>query len=141
MGGRTAEQLLRLPVRLHGIQLGRPSDVLVDLRAERVLGLDVFCGDKVHRFLPLAAVSLHDVEIAVSSALTLLEEAELTFYRARAGTLSALRGAEVEQNGSAVGRLLDVVVGAGGALEAVLVELDGAVERVDPPCGLSVRAA
>jgi uncharacterized protein YrrD len=141
MRGRTAEELLRLPVRLHGIQLGRPSDVLVDLRAERVLGLDVFCGDQVHRFLPLAAVSLHDDEIAVSSALTLLEEAELAFYRVRAGTLSALRGAELEQDGARVGRLRDLVVGERGALEAVLVDVDGDVERVDPPRGLTVRAA
>lgn len=141
MGGRTAEELLRLPVRLHGIQLGRPSDVLVDLSAERVLGLDVFCGDDVHRFLPLAAVAVRDDEISVSSALMMLEEAELAFYRARARTLSGLRGAELEQDGNAIGRLRDVVVGDRGALEAVLVEVDGAVGRVDPPHGLTVRAA
>jgi hypothetical protein len=141
MRGRLAQELLRLPVRLHGIQLGRPSDVLVDLPAERVVGLDVVCGDEVHRFLPLAGVSFHDDEIAVSSALTLMEEDQLAFYRDRAGSLVALRGSELQRGGRAVGRLHDLVVGDGGALEAVLVEVDGAIERVDASGGLTVKAA
>ena len=53
MGFVAADELLRLPVRLHGIQLGRPVDVLLDAEAWRVVGLDVLCGDEVHRFLPL----------------------------------------------------------------------------------------
>ena len=95
MRGRPAEELLRLPVRLHGIQLGRPVDLILDLVGERALGLDVLCGDDVHRFLPLAAATVGDDEITVRSALTLLEEAELAFYRSRASELSALRGAEL----------------------------------------------
>ena len=141
MRGRPTAEVLRLPVRVRGIQLGRPSDVLVDLAAERVLGLDVLCGDDVHRFLPLAATTLHDDEIAVSSALTMLEEGELAFYRDRAGSLSALRGVELTRDGRTVGRLRDLVVGDGGALEAVLVDVDGAVERIDPAGGLTVKAA
>jgi hypothetical protein len=139
MGGRPAEELLRLPVRLHGIQLGRPVDLIVDLAAERALGLDVLCGDEVHRFLPLAAARLADDEITVSSALTLLEEAELAFYRTRASALSTLRGGELERDGLPFGRLRDVVVGESGTLDAVLVEDAGTVQRVEPVDGLRLR--
>ena len=96
MRGRPAEELLRLPVRVRGIQLGRPADLIVDRNAERVLGLDVLCGDHVHRFLPISAVTVRDDELAVSSALTMLDESELAFYRSRATTLSELRGAKLE---------------------------------------------
>lgn len=136
MRGRPAEQLLRLPVRLHGIQLGRPVDLILDLHAERALGLAVLCGDEIRRFLPLAAASVEEEEITVNSALTLLEEAELAFYRDRASTLSELRGAELERDGAPVGRLRDVVVGAGGALAAVLVEDAGEVRQLEPDDGL-----
>ncbi len=139
MGGRPAGELLRLPVRLHGIQLGRPVDLILDLAAERALGLDVRCGDEVHRFLPLAAAVLEDGEITVRSALTLLEEAELAFYRSRADTLSSLRGVELERGGEPVGRLRDVIVGNGGIVTGVLVEADGDVRRVEPDAGLRVR--
>ncbi len=141
MRGRPAEELLRLPVRLHGIQLGRPVDLILDLRGERALGLDVLCGDEVHRFLPLAAAKVGEDEVTVRSALTLLEEAELAFYRDRASQLSALRGVELVRDGQAVGRLRDVVVGAAGALEGVLVEEDGELRPLDPDDGLRLRVA
>ena len=96
MRGRPVEELLRLPVRLRGIQLRRPAGLIVDREAQRVLGLDVLCGDEVHRFLPISAVTVHDDELAVSSALTMLDETELAFYRSRAATLSALRGSELD---------------------------------------------
>lgn len=140
MRGRSAEELLRLPVRLHGIQLGRPADLILDLRAERALGLDVLCGDEVHRFLPLAAATVRDDEIAVSSALTLLEEAELAFYRDRASVLSELRGLELVQDGAPVGRLRDVVVAATGTLAAVVVEEGGELRRIEPRDGLGLQA-
>lgn len=140
MRGRPAEELLRLPVRLHGIQLGRPVDLILDLHGGRALGLDVLCGDDVHRFLPLAAASVGDSEISVTSALTLLEEAELAFYRDRASALSALRGTELERDGVAVGRLRDVVVGLGGTLEALLLEQEGEVRPLEPDDGLRVHA-
>jgi len=139
MGGRPAGELLRLPVRLHGIELGRPVDLILDLAAERALGLDVRCGDEVHRFLPLAAAVLEDGEITVRSALTLLEEAELAFYRSRADTLSNLRGVELEHGGEPVGRLRDVIVGNGGTITGVLVEADGDVRRVEPDAGPRLR--
>ncbi len=139
MRGRRAEELLHLPVRLHGIQLGRPVDLIVDLEAERALGLDVLCGDEVHRFLPLAAARVGDDEITVTSALMLLEEAELGFYRSRASTLSSLRGGPLEQGGRAIGRLRDLVLGEGGTLAGVLVEEDGEVAALDLADGLALK--
>ncbi len=47
-----------LPVRLHGIQLGRPVDLLLDPDTRRAVGLDLLCGDEVHRFLPVAVRQL-----------------------------------------------------------------------------------
>jgi len=85
--GVSAEQLLRLPVRVRGIDVGHAVDLLVDNDAQRVLGLDVLCRDGEHRFLPLTAAIVRPDEIAVDSALTLLTENELGFYRKRATTL------------------------------------------------------
>jgi hypothetical protein len=140
MRARPGAALLRLPVRLRGIQLGRPRELLVDLAAERAVGLEIVCGDEARRFLPLSTATVHDDEIAVGSALLLLEEAELAFYRERADSLSSLQGLELERDGRPVGRLRDVVVGEGGALEGVLLEQDGAVEQVGAS-GLRPRAA
>jgi hypothetical protein len=141
MRGRSGAELLGLPVRLRGIGLGRPVDLIVDLDAGRAHGFDVLCGDDVHRFLPFAAVTPHDDELSVSSALTMLEERELAFYRDRATTLGALRGAELERGGKAVGRLRDVVVGEGGVVEGVVVEVDDAVRTLEPGDGLRPAAA
>jgi hypothetical protein len=41
MGPRSATELLQLPVRLHGIRLGRPVDLLLDLAEWRALGFVV----------------------------------------------------------------------------------------------------
>ena len=92
MRGLSADSLLRLPVRVRGIQLGRPVDLILDAQGERAIGLDVLCGDDTHRFLPLAAAEVRDDHLAVASALTLLAGAELDFYRGRGSTLRQLRG-------------------------------------------------
>ena len=63
----TGAELLALPVRLHGIQLGRPVDLLLDRDTLRTVGLDVLCGDEVHRFLPLPTASVSDDEIGRAS--------------------------------------------------------------------------
>jgi hypothetical protein len=124
------DELLALPVRLHGIQLGRPADLLFDGDVLRAVGLDVLCGDEVHRFLPLPTAVVDEEQIAIRSALVLLEEDELDFYRARAVSLSALRGRRVERRGRSLGTLRDLVIAVDGELRAVVVEADGRTERL-----------
>ena len=117
----TGAELLALPVRLHGVQLGRPVDLLLDRNTLRTVGLDVLCGDEVHRFLPLPTASVSDDEIAILSPLVLLEQDELHFYRSKTFALSTLRGRPVERKGRDLGDLGDVVVDAAGELVAVMV--------------------
>src|SRR5919204_6423446 len=116
-----ADRLLGLPVRLHGIPLGRPVDLLLDVRELKALGLDVLCGDDVHRFLPLQVAVVTNEEIAIRSPFLLLEEDELAFYRARASALADLRGTAVRRAGRDLGVLEDLVVAADGSLAAVVV--------------------
>ena len=124
MGSIASGDLLALPVRMHGIELGRAVDVLLDLDAGRVLGLEVRCGDGADRFLPLAATRVHAGEIAIASPLTLLDE--IAFYRSRGTKLGRLRGAEVTGAAGALGELRDVVFGAGGEiLDLVVAGPDG----------------
>lgn len=75
---------------MHGIQLARPVAALVDARADRLVGLEILCGDGAHRFLPYAVADVRPDEIAVRSALTLLEEGDLAFYRPRTRNLADL---------------------------------------------------
>jgi hypothetical protein len=88
--GRPASDLLALPVRLHGIELGRPLAVLVDAVDDRVIGFEVLCGDGAHRFLPLPVVRVEEDELALESALTLIDERDLDFYRRRSRRLAEL---------------------------------------------------
>jgi hypothetical protein len=104
MRGLHGQDLLRRPVRLRGIQLGRAVDLILDAAGTRVVGFDVLCGDGAHRFLPLSAAEAQLDQIEVRSALSLLDTAELAFYRERGTTLAALRLEEVD----------DGVLGAGG---------------------------
>jgi hypothetical protein len=124
MRERTGDELLALPVRLHGIQLGRPVDLLLDRDAQRAVGLDVLCGDEVHRFLPLPTAAVGRGEIRILSPLVLLEQRELDFYRSRTLALSRLRGGVVERNGRQLGQLRDVVVADDGRLTAAIVDED-----------------
>jgi hypothetical protein len=126
----SAEELLRLPVRSRGIRLGRPTDLLVDIGGRRAIGLELVCGDDSLRFLPLAAATLEDREIAVTSALMLLDRLGADFYRRRAEGFRALRGTPVARDGEQVGRLVDLVVDRGGTIREVAVARDGAVARV-----------
>jgi hypothetical protein len=119
----TGDELLALPVRLHGIQVGRPVDLLLDRDVERAVGLDVLCGDDVHRFLPLPTAAVCKDEIRILSRFVLLEQRELDFYRSRTMALSRLRGGPVEeQNGRRVGPLRDVVVARDGRVIAAIVD-------------------
>jgi hypothetical protein len=127
---RTGDDLLALPVRLHGIQLAKPVDVLLDREGWRAVGLDLLCGDEVRRFLALPIAAIDEEQIAVLSALVFLEEDELDFYRSRTVALSALRGGAVEYKGKELGRLVDVVIGPAGELRAMLVEQNGRTVRL-----------
>jgi hypothetical protein len=119
--GFSADALLGLSVRLRGILIGRPVDVIVDLAGRRALGLDVLCKDEEHRFLPWSAAAIGGDEIAVSSSLTLLAAEELAFYRKRARTLRALRGAPVTRAGRELGPLDDILVATDGTIDALVV--------------------
>ena len=112
MGSIASGDVTMLPVRLHGIELGRAVELIVDLDVRRVLGFEVRCGDDAHRFLPLAAARVHDGEIATGSSLTLLDE--LAFYRARGHGLAALCGARVANAGGEVGTGPEQVEGRRG---------------------------
>ena len=123
----TGNGLLRLPVRLHGIDLGRAVDVLLDRDALRAVGIDVLCGDEVHRFLPLTTAAVGPDALTIHSPLVLLEEDELDFYRSRAFALSSLRGRPVLRAGKDAGRLVDVVLARDGELLAVEVDPGGRI--------------
>lgn len=111
----TASAALQLPVRLRGIQLGRPTDLLLDVEAWQALGFVVLCGDEVIRFLPYATAEIEDDELRVPSALMLLDGGE--FYEERGASFRSLLDGEVEG-----GVLRDVVLGPRG--EVVALELD-----------------
>ncbi len=88
MRGLHAKELLRRPVLVRGIRLGRIADVLFDPDGARVVGFDVLCGDDIHRFLPFPSAALADGGLEVDSSLTLLDEETLAFYRGRGLALS-----------------------------------------------------
>jgi hypothetical protein len=136
-GVRSAGDLLGLAVRLHGIALGRPVDLFLDRDDLRAVGLDVLCGDEEHRFLPLAAASPTDDGIAISSALVLLEEAQLDFYRSRTFSLSSIRGRPVRRRDRDVGVLSDLRLNADFTPATVVVEIDGRKQEL--PVDGSIR--
>jgi hypothetical protein len=124
MGSLSAAASLQLRVEVHGIMLGRPTDLLIDTDAWQVLGYVVHCGDESVRFLPYAAAQTSEAGIAVGSALMLLEDVE--FYEKRGVSFRALVGCQV----GATGILRDLVIGPRGAVTEVDVEHDGAMRRV-----------
>jgi hypothetical protein len=130
MGSRSAIELLLLPVRLQEIRLGRPVDVLVDAKAWRVLGFVVLCGDESDRFLVYAASDPRQNEIAVTSALLLLDDVD--FYRGRSRSLRALLGGVVVTGGHELGTLRDLLIAPDGTVSALMVEQDGAMREVEP---------
>lgn len=84
---RRAGDLLNLPVRVRGIELGRPVDLIVDREGSRALGFDVLCGDEAHRFLPFAVAAVRDDEIEIFTPLVLLDFGQVGFYREQADWL------------------------------------------------------
>jgi uncharacterized protein YrrD len=139
VSGVSGEKLLRLPVRVRGIDVGHAVDLIVDPEHRRVLGFDVLCRDDEHRFLPLSVADIGDGEIGVPSALTLLAEDELAFYRRRASTMRLLRGADVRNGARRLGVLEDVVVDAGGAISGLVVSNGKTKTTVDAAATTIVR--
>jgi hypothetical protein len=131
MATLSAAAALQLPVRLHGIQLGRPTDPLLDTADWHVLGFVVRCGDESTRFLPYAACQPGDDEIAVASALMLLED--VAFYEKRGVSFRALLDGDVVGGGV----LRDVVLGVAGMIGELEIDQDGQRVRV-PSAGAVV---
>jgi hypothetical protein len=131
MATLSAAAALQRPVRLHGIQLGRPTDRLLDTAAWHVVGFVVRCGDESTRFLPYAACQPGDDEIAVASALMLLED--VAFYEKRGVSFRALLDGDVVGGGV----LRDVVLGAAGVIGELEIDHDGRRTRV-PSAGVVV---
>jgi hypothetical protein len=123
--------LLQLPVRMRGIQLGRPTDVLLDVENWQVLGFVVRCGDEATRFLPLAACQVGEDAIHVQSPLMLLED--VAFYEKRGASFRSLLNGAVGTHGA----LVDVVVGPSGGVTDLEVEQGGARDLV-PAAGQRV---
>jgi hypothetical protein len=130
--GSSAAATLQLPVRLRGIQLGRPTDLLLDTDHWHAVGFIVRCGDESTRFLPYAACQPGAEEIAVASSLMLLED--VAFYEKRGVSFRSLLDGEVVGGGV----LQDVTLGAGGIVEELEVEREGARHRI-PAAGSVVR--
>ena len=137
MDGVSADTILGLPVRLHGVRLGRPVDLVLEPATLRAVGLHVHCGDAVDRFVPLPAVRITGREIAVRSALMLMDEGNLAFYRSRGRTFRALRGAPVVRGRRTLGDLADLVLAADGTVVDLVVERAGGRDRV--PFDASIR--
>lgn len=124
MGSLSAAAALQLPVQLDGRQLGRPTDLLLDVHDWHALGFVVLCGDESIRFLPYGAAQLARDEIAVKSALMLLEDVE--FYERRGSSFRGLRGGDVDGRGT----LRDLLLGTGGRVEALEIERGGRRRQV-----------
>jgi hypothetical protein len=113
MGSLSAAAVLQLPVQLQGIELGRPVDLLIETESWRALGFVVRCRDESQRFLPYMASQPLEDEIAVGSALMLLED--VAFY---------------EKRGVSFRSLLDGAV-AGGALRDLVLSNNGEVIEIE----------
>ena len=124
-GVRSASELLGLTVRLHGISLGRPVDLFLDRGDLRAVGLDVLCGDEEHRFLPIAAATVGDEALAITSPLVLLDDAQLDFYRSRTFSLSSIRGRPVRRRDREVGVLKELCLNEDFTPAAVIIETGG----------------
>lgn len=133
MGSLSAAASLQLPVVLRGIKLGRPTDLLLDVDTRHAVGYVVRCGDESQRFLPYAASQTSEREIAVASALMLLED--VAFYEKRGRSFRSLLGGTVAGGGE----LRDVVLGSSGLIAELDVEGDGLRRRI-PAAGRTVVA-
>ncbi|HZQ90059.1 MAG TPA: hypothetical protein VFA42_08615 [Gaiellaceae bacterium] len=137
MGSLSAAALVGTPIRVHGILLGRPIDLVLDAAGRRVLGFVVESGDDAPRFLPYAACQPGPDAIAVGSALMLLDD--VSFYRKHGVSFRSLLGREIERENVPVGALIDVHIDRAGGVAELEVELDGVRSRL-PAAGSSFAA-
>jgi hypothetical protein len=131
MGSLSASAALQLPVRMRGITLGQPVDLIVDVGGWQTIGFVVRCGDASRRFLPYAASQPGDEEVAVASALMLLED--VGFYESRGVSFRSLLDGEVV----GAGVLRDLLIGDAGAIVSLEVERDGGRHRI-PAAGSTI---
>jgi hypothetical protein len=134
MGSLSAVAALQRPVMLRGIKLGQPVDLLLDTQTWHALGFAVLCGDESLRFLPFGASQPLEDEIAVGSALMLLDDVD--FYRKRGTSLRTLLGGAVVRGGRQAGSLRDVVLHTDGSIE-LEIERGATIARV-PATGSAV---
>ena len=85
------ERLLDLPVRHHGITLGRVTDVLLGEDGAPI-GLAVLSVADEPAFLPWPSAELDPDQVRVPYPLALLSGGELDFYRASSRSLVEERG-------------------------------------------------
>ena len=135
--GLRASAVESRPVCYADIRLGVVVDVLLDDELRRVVGFDVLCGDRAHRYLPLAACEVQENTIAVPSSLVLMRQ-ELDFYRQRARALTAVRGFPVRSRGRALGTVVDLVFTQDGELFELVLETDDGRATAEPGPGLVV---
>jgi hypothetical protein len=126
----SAENVLGLPVRLRGIQLGKSVDIVLDRACRRVLGFEVRCGDEERRFLPLSVATVGRDDVQVGSPLVLIDEGELRFYTRGGCTFRVLRGTDVVRRGVAAGRLRDFAFERDGTITSVTIETATGTDRV-----------
>jgi uncharacterized protein YrrD len=136
-GGLRASAVESRPVSYADIRLGVVVDVLLDDELRRVLGFDVLCGDRAHRYLPLPACEILESSIAVPSALVLMRQ-ELDFYRQRGRALTAVRGFPARRRGRALGTVVDLVFAPNGELVEVVVETEEGQAAAEAGPGLVV---
>lgn len=130
---------MRVPIRVHGIQLGWPVDVIFDRELRRALGLEVHCRDDARRFLPLAVATQSGEALSIASSLLLLDESELRFYTERGATFASLRETVVERAGRVLGQLQDLELADDGTIEELVVRT--ARGTVDVPYDARVTLA
>jgi hypothetical protein len=135
MGSLSAAASLQLPVSLHGIQLGRPTDLLFDADIRHAVGYVVRCGDETQRFLPFAASQTSEREIAVASALLLLED--VSFYATRSVSFRSLLGGDVARKGRPAGVLRDLRIARDGKVVELQLDRAGTLRFV-PVSGTAI---
>jgi hypothetical protein len=136
-GGLLASAVERRPVCFADIHLGVVVDVLLDDAFGRVIGFDVLCGDRAHRYLPLLACEPGHETISVPSALVLMEQG-LDFYRERGRALSALRGFPARRGRRDLGTVVDLRFTPQGELTALVLDGEEGRRDVAPGEGLVV---